>query len=217
MPNVARSQDREVPPLRWKVRTIDEMFGRRSIRPSVVLGLALGGVLLGHTLAYRIILPDAHARALELARSGHGYLAGANAVGLVASIVALSVLFLGRLLRSEDAATWSIVWRLVAFQMAAFASMEILERVASGSGAGRLLPVLAIGLPVQALVAGAIALIARFMLRAAEVFAGRVSGRAAWPRADIAYPRFPYDVAPATRAIVDPPPERAPPSVPVPA
>jgi hypothetical protein len=124
------------------------MSGRRSIRPSIVLGLALGGVLVGHTLAYRLLLPDAHARTLELARSGHGYLSGANVVGLVAAIVALSAVFLGRLLRSEEAETWSILWRLVAFQMAAFASMEILERLASGAGSSRLLPVLAVGFPV---------------------------------------------------------------------
>ena len=46
-----------------------------------MLGLALGGVLLGHTAAYRLLIPDAHTRTLELAASGHGYLSGANVVG----------------------------------------------------------------------------------------------------------------------------------------
>jgi len=192
------------------------MSARRSIRPSVVLGLALGGVLLGHTLAYRLLLPDAHARTLELARSGHGYLSGANAVGVVAAIVALCALFLGRLLRSEEAATWSILWRLLAFQMAAFTSMEILERVASGAGSSRLLPILAVGLPVQAFVAATIALLARFLLRAAD----RIASLAARPL-DRSQPELalaaPRDVAPAIRAVTGSPPGRAPPSVPVPA
>jgi hypothetical protein len=192
------------------------MSGRRSIRPSVVLGLALGGVLLGHTLAYRLLLPDAHARTLELARSGHGYLSGANAVGVVSAIVALSVLFLGRLLRSEEAARWSILWRLVAFQMAAFTSMEILERLASGAGSSRLLPVLAVGLPVQGLVAAAIALLARFLLRAADRIAGLTTRPLDWSRPEIAI-AAPRDGAPAIWPVTGAPPGRAPPSVLVPA
>jgi hypothetical protein len=191
------------------------MSGRRSIRPSVVLGLALGGVLMGHTLAYRLLLPDAHARTLELARSGHGYLFGANMVGLVAAIVALSAVFLGRLLRSEEAETWSILWRLVAFQIAAFASMEILERLASGAGSSRLLPVLAVGLPVQAIVAASIALLARFLLRVADRIASLASRPLAWPRADLAVDA-PHQVVPATRPLTGSPPGRAPPFVLVP-
>ncbi len=200
----------------WKVRTIDEMSGRRSIRPSILLGLALGGVLLGHTLAYRLLLPDAHARTIELARSGHGYLSGVNAIALVAAIVALSVLFLGRLLRSEDAETWSILWRLVGFQMAAFASMEVLERLAFGAGSSRLLPVLAVGLPVQAIVAASIALLARFLLRAADLIKSRISGAATWPR-PIAIAWAPRNVVPSARTITGPPPGRAPPAVLLPA
>jgi hypothetical protein len=193
----------------WKVRTIDEMSNRRSIRPSVVLGLALGGVLLGHTVTYRLLLPDAHARAVELAQSGHGYLAGANAIGMVAAIAALAALFLGRLLRSDDAAMGTILWHLVAFQMAAFTSMEVLERVASGSGASRLMPVLAIGLPVQALVAGVIALLARFLLRAAERI-GHAMRAIAIPRGSVVVVP-PSGWSPAPRWINGAPPGRAPP------
>jgi hypothetical protein len=188
------------------------MSGRRSIRPSVVLGLALGGVLVGHTLAYRLLLPDAHARAVELARSGHGYLSGANAVGLVAAIVSLSVLFLGRLLRSEAADTSSIVLRLAGFQVAAFALMEILERFSSGSGVNHLLPVLAVGLPVQIIVAAAIAFLARLLLRAADRIAALATRPAPWPRVAIARPA-PVDVALASRPVTGAPPGRAPPFV----
>jgi hypothetical protein len=181
-----------------------------------VLGLALGGVLAGHTLTYRLLVPDAHARAVELARSGHGYLSGANAVGLIAAIVALSVLFLGRLLRSDVADTSSILWRLAGFQVAAFTTMEILERIASGSGRSHVLSVLAVGLPVQAIVAGAIALLAALLLRAADRIAARASSAFAWPRLEVSA-RAPYTVAPATRAITGSPPGRAPPLLPIPA
>src|SRR5438128_2521566 len=36
------------------------MPSSRSSRPSIVLGLAFGGVLVGHTVAYRLLIPDAH-------------------------------------------------------------------------------------------------------------------------------------------------------------
>ena len=35
----------------------------------------VGGLLAGHTLGYRLAIPDAHARAEVLAHTGHGYLA----------------------------------------------------------------------------------------------------------------------------------------------
>src|SRR3954470_14390112 len=134
-------------------RTIDEMSARGSSRPSLVPGLALGGVLLGHTVAYRLLLPDAHTRTLELAASGHGYLSSANVVGLVAAVSGLATLFLGRVLRTHQAEPRNLAARLVGFQMAAFVAMEVLERLASGGGAQYLAAVLLIGLPVQALIA----------------------------------------------------------------
>src|SRR3954453_20190955 len=115
-------------------RTIDEMSARGSSRPSLVLGLALGGVLLGHTVAYRLLAPDAHTRTLELAASGHGYLSGANMVGLVSAVVALAALFLGGVLRTTETAPRDLAWRLIGFQVAAFCAMEVLERITSGGG-----------------------------------------------------------------------------------
>jgi hypothetical protein len=166
-------------------------------------------VLLGHTLAYRLMLPDAHARADELARSGHAYLAGANAVGVVAAVAALAVLFLGRLLRSEAASTSAVLTHLLAFQIAAFTAMEVLERCASGAGLSKIAPVLLLGLPVQAAVAAVIALIARAVSSAAERF-----GRAAWamesgPAAIVVAIR---DAVVLVRRSVGSPPGRAPPS-----
>jgi hypothetical protein len=158
------------------------MTTRGSSRPSLVLGLALGGVLLGHTVAYRLLLPDAHARALELAASGHGYLSSANVVGLVASVVALAALFLGGVLRTNVTAPTHLAVRLVGFQMAAYLAMEVLERLASGGGTQHLAAVLLIGLPVQALIAVIVALVARLLLRVASATADLLDRTPAWAR-----------------------------------
>jgi hypothetical protein len=175
-----------------------------------VLGLALGGVLLGHTAAYRLLLPDAHTRALELAASGHGYLSGANVVGLVAAVIALAALFLGGVLRTNATAPRHLVSRLIGFQVAAFCAMEVLERIASGGGLQHLPAVLLIGLPVQALIAVLVAFAARLLLRVATVIADvldRTPTRATAPLAipgDSAEPRRPDRTGS--------PPGRAPPS-----
>jgi len=183
------------------------MTTRGSSRPSLVLGLALGGVLLGHTVAYRLLLPDAHTRALELAASGHGYLSGANVVGLVASVVALAALFLGGVLRTNARAPRHLAARLVGFQMAAFLAMEVLERVASGGGVQHLPSVLVIGLPVQALIALLVAFVAWLLLRAAAAIAELLAAAPGWgepvlmPPDAIAEPRRPDGIgSPSGRA-----------------
>ncbi|MFL5790815.1 MAG: hypothetical protein ACJ76A_04870 [Actinomycetota bacterium] len=163
------------------------MTTRGSSRPSLVFGLALGGVLLGHTVAYRLLLPDAHARAVELAASGHGYLSGANVVGLVASVAALAALFLGAILRTNQTTPGHIGTRLVGFQMAAFVAMEVLERIASGGGAHHLPAVLLIGLPVQAVIAVLVALFARLLLHVAAAIAGLLDRTPAWRGAVVAF------------------------------
>jgi len=186
------------------------MSPRGSSRPSLVLGLALGGVLLGHTVAYRLLIPDAHTRALELAASGHGYLSGANVVGLVAAVVALAALLLGSVLRTDMATPPHLAARLVGFQMAAFLAMEVLERTASGGGTQHLASVLLIGLPVQAAIAMLVALVAALLLRVAAAIAQLRSRTPVWPEtvvasmAGIAEPRRPDRIGA--------PPGRAPPS-----
>jgi hypothetical protein len=176
-----------------------------------VLGLALGGVLLGHTVAYRLLLPDAHARTLELAASGHGYLSGANVVGLVAAVVALAALFLGRVLRADEIDLRHLTARLIGFQMAVFVAMEVLERIASRGGAKHLPAVLLVGLPVQAAVALLVALVARLLLRVAAAVAERLGTVPAWAVAPVTYPDG--SAAPRQRLLTGSPPGRAPPSL----
>jgi hypothetical protein len=186
------------------------MSARGSSRPALVLGLALGGVLLGHTAAYRLLIPDAHTRTLELAASGHGYLSGANVVGLVAAVVALAALFLGDVLRTNEAAPQRLAARLVGFQMSAFLAMELLERIASGGGTQHLPTVLLIGLPVQAVIAVLIAVIARLLLRVASAIAALLSSPPAW--SDIAVTVLGASVEPRRPDRTGSPPGRAPPS-----
>jgi hypothetical protein len=188
------------------------MSSRPSVRSATLLGLALGGVLVGHALTYRALVPDAHARTVELAETGHAYLGGANALGLFAAIAALSILFLGRLVRAQGDVP-NAFWRLAAFQLTTFAAMEVLERLGSGAGVHGLLAAMVVGLPVQVLVAGVVAIIVRFIVRAATIVADRdARGAASWSfeaiASIVAFVAVP-PLAPATGV----PPGRAPPFV----
>jgi len=186
------------------------MSSSSSARSATLLGLALGGVLVGHALTYRVLVPDAHARTVELAETGHAYLGGANALGLVAAIAGLSVLFLGRLVRADGDGADPFV-RLVAFQLTTFAAMELLERLGSGAGIRQLLPALVVGLPVQVLVAAIVARIARFIVRAAAVVADReTSGTTSWSVEAIVPIVVPAAVLPMV-PVTGVPPGRAPP------
>jgi len=141
------------------------MSRRQTVAPGATLALGLGGVLAGHMLTYGLLVPNAHARALELARTGHGYLASANALGVWAALAGLAAVFLGAVLRPNEATRREIVWRLVAFQLSAFAAMELCERIASGAPLHDLVPLLGVGVPAQLLVAGLIALVVRLLVR----------------------------------------------------
>lgn len=189
------------------------MSNRSAIRPSVVLGLAFTGVLLGHALTYRIVLPDAHDRAAELARSGHSYVGGANVLGLVAAVVALSVLFLGRLVRTSGANPRDTFWRLCGFQLGAFGAMEVLERIGSGSDLHDLVPLVLVGVPAQLLVAAVVTFAVRWVLRAATRVAASVAcGALPAPDPHVVV-AIPGSVAVLANRVTGVPPGRAPPFV----
>lgn len=143
------------------------MSRRHTVAPGATLALGLSGVLAGHMLTYGLLVPNAHARAIELARTGHGYLSSANAIGIWAAIAGLAAVFLGAVLRPNEASRAEIAWRLAAFQLAAFAAMELVERIASGAALHDLTSLLTVGIPAQLLVAGVIALVVRFLVRTA--------------------------------------------------
>ena len=89
--------------------------------------------------------------------------------------------------------------------------MEILERLGSGVGARHLVPTLAVGLPVQILVAAFVALIVRLVARAAVAVAERAGrGAPAWSFGAITLIAAP-GIAPALAPAGGPPHGRAPP------
>ena len=136
------------------------------------LGVAVGGVLAGHWLTYVLVDPDVHQRTTDLARTGHAYLGLANDLGLIVALVALSAVFLGRLTHREvtTPSLRALSARLSAFQIVAFVSMELLERLSAGAPLAGVLHhgLLPIGVVVQAGIAGLGALVIRWLLGAAD-------------------------------------------------
>src|SRR2546421_4616044 len=62
----------------------------RGSRLRILLGVAMAGVVVGHSLAYFAALPNASARAELLARTGHSYWTGAVLLALAVSAVAFA-------------------------------------------------------------------------------------------------------------------------------
>ena len=148
------------------------MRRRPSLHPAALLALGLGGVLAGHTLVYRLLIPDAHTRAAELAATGHGYLSGADVIATVAIVAALAFAFLGGVLGERAPSGALLVRRIAMFQVTAFVAMELIERLASGTVGHALPAVLLVGLPVQLVVALAMAAVAAWLARAGRAVTG---------------------------------------------
>jgi hypothetical protein len=154
------------------------MSGHR-VNRSAVLGVAAGGVLLGHWITYRLASPHAHAREALLARTGHAYLGFVNDLGIALTVAAVAAVFLGHLTQRDHPPAGVGRWflRLAGFQVGAFLAMEVLERVSSGAPLADLMHhgLLPWGVAVQVAVALAGAVAVRLLLRAAgrlqEIFA----------------------------------------------
>ena len=181
-------------------------------RTGIILGVACGGLLLGHWLTYLVDVPS-HAREQVLAASGHGYLTTAAQLASVLAAVCVATLFLSRLTRRESGIAFaSNARRLAAVQSAAFVAMEVLERIGAGAGVHDLASILPVGLAAQILTAVAGAWLLRRVVRAADAAAnlagsfGVLAARATSALAMLAA------VAPARRA-AGPVSSRAPPSV----
>jgi hypothetical protein len=133
---------------------------RRGVRPSqalIVVALALAGVGVGHVGEYVLLAPDGHARHELLARTGHHSFPAVLDAGAFVALLGLALVFvlgLGRGLGwtgfRRRALRWS--YALPAAQMLAFAALEVGERLVAHAPLSDLGVVLAIGLPLQALV-----------------------------------------------------------------
>jgi hypothetical protein len=171
----------------------------------VLIPLAIAGSLTAHGLTYRIVAPDAGARASLLRETGHGYL---DRLPLALGILG-ALLLAGLVLRIRAAGDpdWRLRARLAfAVPLLAFALQEHLERlVHSGSfplGAA-LEPTFLIGLGLQLPFALAAYAIAVWLLEAAGRL-GAVLTRArplGLPRAERQLPRPRTAVPPRVPAL----------------
>lgn len=140
-------------------------------RSAAVLSVASLGLVLGHWLTYAMEIPDPGLRASVLADTGHAYLSTLAQLAAVAAVAGLGTLFLGNLVRSSEARSFRQTFAmLAAFQIVAFVSMEVMERVVAGAPLFMLAltAILPIGALFQALIATVGALLIRWVLRAAE-------------------------------------------------
>lgn len=180
MPNVSWIHDPPSQALSGRKPTIAGMNARRRV---ATLGVAVGGVLTGHWLTYLIVSPESHARASMLRDSGHTYLGLANDAALVLALAAFASIFLGRLTHRDPGRAGPIAGSVVGFQVAAFAIMELLERVTAGAPLHPLLqgPIVPVGVTVQIGVALLAAALIGLLLRAADRVAAFVGTGAVAP------------------------------------
>lgn len=136
---------------------------------SAAFGVAAGGVLLGHWVTYTLAGPHGQGAQEAMAHTGHGYLTLANDVALTLALAGVAMVFLGRLTRGgEGAPSWRVTaLRLAVFQVAAFGSMETLERLTAGAPMHDLVGLIPLGVAVQGVLAVAGALLIAWLLRAA--------------------------------------------------
>jgi hypothetical protein len=141
-------------------------------RTAAALGVASAGIVLGHWVTYLVDVPRSHARAVELARSGHAYLSVAGELATAMMAVTLAALFLGRVIHPEGpvSAYPTLARRLGLLQAGAFVAMELTERAVAGMGFGDLARggLLPLGVLIQLVVALIGALLLRLVLRAAD-------------------------------------------------
>jgi hypothetical protein len=138
----------------------------------VTLGIASGGVLLGHWLAYVIVAPVASTRDAILGSTGHAYLGAADRLGLAVTLAVLAAVFLGRMIHGDDVhlPVHAVGARLAGFQVVAFLAMEVAERLAARVPLGQLAhgPIVPVGIAVQIAVAVFGALVVHALCRAAD-------------------------------------------------
>lgn len=184
------------------------MSSSRGRRPASLLGVAAGGALLTHVLAYALAFADAAERRAHLAATGHG--AFVPTALLAAAAAGIALVGLGvRAWRSDPLPVGGVVWaRLVAMQLAVFAVIEAVER-GFDLAAAFSDPAVRFGLAIQVLVAGALALVLRLFVRAVRLVAARLRSRP--PSARTRIPPALVERGPFTRALQTPASRRGPP------
>ena len=179
------------------------MSERRYLRDLPTFAFAFVGLIVGHLLSYLIAIPDPTRRATVLADSGHAYLHLAGDVAVILGFAAAVTVGLRAVAERDGTdlpSTAHLAWRLGALQAGAFISMELGERLVSGSGFGELFAdhFFGIGILVQVVIATAgallLRLIGRVAVRIADALARPPRRRPAvirWVRSDSSRPPRP--------------------------
>jgi hypothetical protein len=150
------------------------------------------GVVLTHSIAYRLAVPNPHVRQVMLDSSGHGFWPIIVAVALGAFVAGLAGLVAGHLSGGPDQdrgrRVSAIAARLMILQAIGFASLEGLERLLAVGGLEGFLtdPVLLLGLIIQAGLALLGALLVVFLGRAVDFFVSLVRPR--WTESPVVLP-----------------------------
>jgi len=150
-------------------------MSRLPVPRSIVWSIAFAGVFVGHAITYAILAPVAQTRSQLLASTGHDYLPVAVHAGLVSAVVGLATAFLGRLGRGRGAGEMAfpgLASRVVSFQFLAFATIEVVERIAAHAPLHDLTHVLPVGAVAQLAVGVLVATVIRLVIRAADASAG---------------------------------------------
>lgn len=167
----------------------------------LVFAFALGGLLLGHGLAYLIAVPDPYHRDLLLQRTGHGYLPTLIEAALVLLLAGTASL-VGRNLRrgpSREPGIAVLASRLAVLQVVAFVGQEIAERVIARVPLAALGhdDVFALGLVMQLGIAVLGALALRWLVRVSNRVPELIVAPPAVPRRAVALP-----IAPPVRVAI---------------
>jgi hypothetical protein len=165
-------------------------------------GAAVAGAVVGHAVAYAMAAPEPAQRLAMLAVSGHAYWSAAIATAIVLGLVSVGATLarhfragLGQARTPAAEPLPRMAGRLALLQVTIYLVQELIERVVAGAPLGG--PVfgrlLLIGIAIQLLVAGLIALGLAWVGRVAEV-AGRAMRRRQ-PRRPEARPARPRPTA----------------------
>lgn len=159
---------------------------RRSIGDPALVGAAFGGVVLGHWMSYLLAIPIAGERNGVLVATGHGYWLTAIKLAVVLAVVSLAAIGIRQARLAWDRGTaldhgpGSIALRLTLLQVLGFVALEVTERLAAGAPLSSLAAhqVLVLGVLVQVLIAGSLALLLSLFARAVHAAVRAAHARA---------------------------------------
>jgi hypothetical protein len=164
-----------------------DVQGTPRVRGLPVVAFAVGGLVLGHALAYLLAIPDSAHRDAVLRTTGHAYLPALGEAALILLLTGtIAILVRAISSRRPDAPERyrSLAGLLGTVQVAAFVGQEVIERLVSRAPLVELVHdhVLAFGVAFQILLALAGAAVLRWLTRASTRLVDVVMRAPATPR-----------------------------------